>query len=774
MFKKLFARLRAPKNNGEKAISLQGPRWVKSYDVILSNMEGSPSYPLSHQLSIGSEIGNIIIADPSVSPRHASILLQEEVISIIDHGSVAGTFVNGTKIPAGKFIILEDSDKIKVGDLEVKIGLKTSAVENTGFAPPGHDHLEEDEEIEVEDEETEEEDEEEEEEKEPELEKSITRSKLYAPPTNKAGVKALGSKKKAKISFSLPSYDATNSLIRVFALTADFLLSYIILVIFLPFDDFRAFLDSIPVLISEALDIEWKNIWVLIQGEIPQVTEAASEIYGLLNDIVPVLPLVLIFFLLRLVTTVIFSVSISEFIFGITGNFNKIWARIGGLLRVIIGMITGPFLIFDLPALASKRTFKEFITLTNTFVNSRVLTFFGIVLYLPLLAVVILISPMVVGLEVVEPIPFNSNINQRAKARIPVEGEAPIQKIEERSRYLGFTLSYDPAVISLIPSFKFQGVKSKLNMKGSLEIFHRDNERLVTIELFKTFDLKELLQIGFRGNFLLQDQYQSIYNFAYSQQNTNRLFKLPENVKQEEMFGKQVVEFTEVAMGLSVDNVLEFMTTKTPFIKSVVDYRHSLLNLFEYKDFSEISVIKLGKLICLRLTYDKQKPFDLIMPLLRGEGRIYKISYDNKVEINQLRNKFYKFTLDQLLWGVPKEAEPKDTFTAMDVLDIFTMDMEKSSLTAEKGQALYGYYFEKSADVMKAGHMAEFEIWKNSVKNLMTVIPHLREPVVQAPVEEVTPPEDLKTKLKSNFSDLFDALENLNKSFFGIEAQPTV
>ncbi len=34
--------------------------------------------------------------------------------------------------------------------------------------------------------------------------------------------------------------------------------------------------------------------------------------------------------------------------------------------------------------------------------------------------------------------------------------------------------------------------------------------------------------------------------------------------------------------------------------------------------------------------------------------------------------------------------------------------------------------------------------------------------------------EDIKAKLKSNFSDLFNALENKNKTFFGIEEVPTV
>ena len=777
MFKKLMAMIKSPKNVGGSEPQIGNNRWVRSYDVILTNMEGSPSYPLSHQLSIGSEIGNIIIADPSVSPRHASILLQEEVISIIDHGSVSGTFVNGTKIPAGKFIILEDTDKITVGDLEVKLGIKTTAVDNTSFSPPGIDHL--DEEAEEEDEEEDVETEEDEVEEQPELEKTVTKSKLYMgkgkPSQPLSDFKA---KKKSRFNFTLPSYDATNSLVRVFALTGDLLLSYIVIVIFLPFDDFRNFLNSVPSLIAETLDFEWANLWQMISEDAGQFSDIAKEVYLIVNELVPVLPLIQVFFLIRLVTTVIFGVSISELLFGIHANFNRIWARIGGMLRVIIGMITWPFLIFDLPSLASKRTFKEFITFTNTYVGSRVMTFVGIVFYIPLLLVIILISPMMIGLELVEPIPFSTVISKRVKAPV-AESEAGtpavVQKKSEGSRHLGMTLSYDPQQISLIPSFKFKGEKSKLNMNASLEIFHREGERTVTIDLFKKFDMKELLKIGLHGNYMLHDKYTQIYNFAYSAQNMNRFFKVSDNVKQEEMFGKQVIDFTEMTFGLGIETLPDFMLAQTPFVKSIVDYRSSLLGLFEYKDYTDINVIKLGKILCLRLTYDQQKPFDLIMPIVRGEGRIYRISYDNKTDIKQLRNKIYKFTLDELAWGVPEERENVEAFQAMEVIDMFTTDIEKSLITSQKAQSLYGYYFEKSAEVMKAGHMSEYEIWKLSVKSVQGVITHLREPTPEAsPVEGTPAPEDVKTKLKSNFSDLFNALESKSKSFFGIEEQPTV
>jgi hypothetical protein len=781
MFKKLLAMIKSPKKQGGNPREAGGQRWVKTYEVILSNMEGSPSYPLTHQLAIGSEIGNIIIADPSVSPRHATILLQEEVISIIDHGSVAGTFVNGAKIPAGKFIILEDTDKIKIGDLEVELVVKANAVDNTGFVPPGHEHLEDEveespeEEQEEQEEEFEVEDDEESDESDSEK-TAVTKSKVYAgKPQSKSASFVAKKKKSSKFSITLPSYDATNSLIRVMAVAADLLVSYIILVIFLPFDDFRLFIDSIPSLVAETLDFEWANLWHVASEEAGPLTDVLKELFTIANELVPVLRLILVFFVVRLLTTIIFGVSVSEFMFGVRGNFNRIWARVGGVFRVIIGMITWPLLIFDLPSLASKRTFKEVITLTNTYVGSRVTLFFGIVLYFPLLIALLLVSPMLVGLELIEPIPFNSMVSQRVKPKVDVEDQN-VPKTSEGSRYFGFTIVYKPSVVSLIPTFRFKGEKSKLNMSAGLEVLYRTDDRGLSFEVFKTFDMKELMKLALSGNFMLHDQYQTIYNYAYSAPGSNRAYKATDNPRQEEMFGKQVVDFTEMAFSLGIDNLVDFMTTKTPFIKSVVDYRTSLLGLFEYKDFSEIAVIKVGKILCLRVSYDGQKPFDLLMPLMRSEGKIYKVTFDSKKDLALMRNQFYKFTLDEITWGIPAERENVEAYKALEVVDMFTMDFEKALITPSKAQALYGYYFEKSSEVLKTGDLVEYEIWKRSVQNMINILPHLREPAVpvEAPVEEGVPPENIKAKLRSNFTDLFNALENKNKAFFGIEEVPTV
>jgi hypothetical protein len=128
VFGKWFKKKTVPSNDGNsEPLKLEKLQYSKNFEIELSNMEDNPVYALTHQLSIGSEIGNIIIADPSVSPRHASFMLKDEVVSVIDHGSVAGTFINGKKIDPGKSIILEESDIVLVGDLEIRLKVKSVA-----------------------------------------------------------------------------------------------------------------------------------------------------------------------------------------------------------------------------------------------------------------------------------------------------------------------------------------------------------------------------------------------------------------------------------------------------------------------------------------------------------------------------------------------------------------------------------------------------------------------------------------------------------------------
>lgn len=795
VFKKLFGRKDVPTNGGKKGLSSEGlgVRWTKKFALELTNMEGSPSYQLSHQLTVGSEVGNIVIADPSVSPRHCTFVLQEDVISVLDHGSVGGTFVNGKKIPPGRYIILEETDAIMVGDLGVKIKTKSEATQAGNSDEELAEEIEDEVEDVVED--------------EAQASNDVKKSRAsrlsflkrwlkpdLASKKNKETPKPKAQKKN-NISIAGHSSYATNSLVRVMAVLSDILIAYSIYIILAPFDEFRAFLEDILVLLQENLGVDWAALWNMINQDYAFVTEMLSDLYGFLSSTFNFIPLLILFTIVRSVSTLLFGVSISEAALGVRSHGNKIWKRGGGLIRVLIGLITGPFIIFDLPAIVSRRTIKEFITFTHTYVSSKSLTIFGVILYVPLLVAISLLSPLIQGLELPEPILLSEQVSRRVKVDKPEEA-TEVVKVKGSSDFLKMSLDYDSKSISLIPSFKFSGQGSKLKYRPALVVYQKDLQRSAEIEVFKTFNLKELLGIGMKGNFFLHERYPEIYNFVYSSAQVNPAFKAKLDAKSDQKFAQEVMEYTKLCFGLSANNALEVMQTQTPLLKGLMDYRSSLLGLVEYKEFDQVDFFKLGNAYFLRFSYLRQKPFDLIIPLMKGEGRVLKVEFDKKESLSVLTNKFYKFSFEGVNWYPEQEQTSQgEALKPLEVLDFFSrLNLKELKIPQDTAQALYGYYYEKSAEVMRGEDPVELEVWKASVSSIFTIMEKMKEAAAkevsatattaaEAPTSEVvegveTAPvesvEDPRLKLFQNFQDLKDAVDNKSKDYFGINESVSI
>lgn len=748
MLSKWFKRKSVPNNDGNSGSSdIQKHKFIKVFELELSNMEDGPVYELRHQLSIGSEIGNIIIADPSVSPRHATFILQQEVVSVIDHGSVSGTMVNGKKIAPGKYIILEESDVVMVGDLEIRLKAATASVPVESVP----DLPEEDEEVP--------------EEKPKPASKPTPKKQFDA----KEHLKKTGTKK--KVSFAISTTYATNALVRVFAVFSDLVLSYSLLVMLMPFDEFRNFIDFIPGFLGSLLDVEWKALWAGVIEDYGFIAEMIEDAYTFFSSTLHFGPLIIVFVLNRLIMTLLLGVSFSEFALGVRAGGNAIWARVGGVIRVLVGVLTWPFIIFDIGAVVSRRTLKEFITFTNTYLASKFLAILGIILYVPLVIALAMFSPLFQGFEPPEPILVNDKVDQRVKVKVAQTGETTeeVTPVVDKSQTINLEMTYDPAELTLIPSFKFQGIKNKLNLKNSLIFYQRDLQRPVEMEVFKNFDLRQLLGIGFKGNFFLYDKYPQIYNFVYSSAEANPAYKVSKDVKSQIAFANEFIQFTKTAFSISGENALDIMQEETLLIKGLVDYKSSFLSLIEYKDFDQIGFVKLGNINFMKISYNKQKPFDLIIPLIKSDGRIFKISYDKKENFGAVSSKFYKFNLVKSNWLPEMATTEKEALSALEVFDLFSSENFKNKLsTLDKAQSLYAYYFETSGAILKKGDPIEMGLWKTNLEN----IPKLLEAIPGKVLPEGE--EDPKAKLLQNFRDILDALENNNFEYFGISQTTTV
>lgn len=74
------------------------------------------------KITIGRESDNDIVIDNKLASRHHAMIQKiKDAYFIKDEDSTNGTFVNGVKIPNGKYVKLNPGDKITVGNANLVI-----------------------------------------------------------------------------------------------------------------------------------------------------------------------------------------------------------------------------------------------------------------------------------------------------------------------------------------------------------------------------------------------------------------------------------------------------------------------------------------------------------------------------------------------------------------------------------------------------------------------------------------------------------------------------
>jgi len=95
----------------------------------LTLIEESPSAGTRHPVTAGATIGRedceIVLADPEVSRRHATIRAIDDALAIEDLGSTNGTFVNGERLTGVSR--LKDGDLIKMANSSLRVEVQVDA-----------------------------------------------------------------------------------------------------------------------------------------------------------------------------------------------------------------------------------------------------------------------------------------------------------------------------------------------------------------------------------------------------------------------------------------------------------------------------------------------------------------------------------------------------------------------------------------------------------------------------------------------------------------------
>jgi pSer/pThr/pTyr-binding forkhead associated (FHA) protein len=97
--------------------------YIAEFTVKTAPRRKELAFAEKQRLSVGrTKENDLWIDDPSVSKIHAALVLNsDKQLMVADTGSTNGTFVNNQRISYGKAVVINDSDRLKFGTVEVSL-----------------------------------------------------------------------------------------------------------------------------------------------------------------------------------------------------------------------------------------------------------------------------------------------------------------------------------------------------------------------------------------------------------------------------------------------------------------------------------------------------------------------------------------------------------------------------------------------------------------------------------------------------------------------------
>lgn len=718
---------------------------VNAFYLQFPDLEGSPTFELEETLTVGSEVGDVVLDADGIAPRHCTFYLNQDVVSIMDHGGQEGTFIGKKQIDSGRMIILLPNDKLTLGEVKAKIvqEAKTVPIE------PAFKPMEYSQEDPLEEEDFEEDTE------EHKVVKEKTQIKLSKVFKKLTQIKNLG-KDVFKVKIEKGSGQSSNGFLRTMAVIFDFLIAGIILTIISPLQDITALIEQVIPLILEGVAFTTSQLQELSGVDLVAKVKLLMQQYPVLKtlweDVVEfyqnpnnklVWQVLSLFAILRLAGTLIFGVSIGQLFAGIRNMGNAIVGRVMGVVREFIGFFTGPFLIFDSLTLVNRPSLKELLTFTRVETPSAGKAWISSLLALVLLTSIYIAAPLFRGLEPLEPYQFTDALKPN-----PAQQENEVRPYFSKNFGLTFTKEISG---NLIPSYSIVATQDKKVAHIQVAVLTESDQ--IKIRPYRDFSWAELLKTALNLNLLAHDKFSAVYNVIHAAGNENANFKPA--LSEYTAYSSGVVALTNTAFNLGVSNIVTYLKQFGPFVKTFADYRQQFMDLMPADTRLQmvtnaadsavfVSSSLNGKFYVIPITFPQGKVFEVDSKLLRPD------------QLQNLLQKIYFLNPDK-----PKALKANPEFNMLAFVDTIYDGLEGR----EKPQNLqyaYEWLFMKLKNAMANPDEKVIKAWKGSIKKLIQLL--------QTVKLDKNPEKPAWNKFYRNLNDLLKALEDNDYNFFGITA----
>ncbi len=549
-------------------------------------------------LTLGSDESNSFsLKNHNLAPRHLTFRYQNGVLSVINHVDKSKTLLGNTALNCGKIYLIGKGDTISLGD---NVLITVSTKESSSSSQQSDQKKA----------------------------KDTDQAKKRSPQA--------GLKKKIRRRAIVYHVNRLGVIGRLYTLFFEIVIStalYIVVVVPRGFSSFGNAARKTVLAMAEEHNIPYREF---------------------LNR--EVLDIFFLYIALNLLSSIFFSATFGQAILNLRTQGNFFLARIKAVLRFLLGLVTGPLLIFDISAFFGWPTLKEILTFSRVGHESNFMRFFGILL-LPIISSFIFMIPvlsnyhtLVKSLYIKVPISKRNQIKTDDTVQTFSLHHLTIRaSLEENERLLPY---FDYEDNQVYPKIMFLDIEKEQRIfYGPALFFH---------------PLKNGLEHIAEVDPLFAKKFPTLY--SYLKDKSEKVRERP-SINRED-YAKELSFLYQSVLSLNLDKIPNFLTTVSPFITPYLEFKKNIMMTLFSSIGGQITEFNVGGLLFFEYENSDRNLYKVFHASeLLDRDIVWSASFDQ-----ESKNLYKKFGLKFIKRGGPaklhlEEGIPKDVFNTFDLVD---------------------------------------------------------------------------------------------------------
>ena len=395
----------------------------------------------------------------------------------------------------------------------------------------------------------------------------------------------------------------------------------------------------------------------------------------------------------RPICTFLFGVSLMQGVMGMRGGHGYLRNRMGGVIRELLDLALGIFVIFDLPLFFSKRSVKEVLSGTAVVNGSRSLRLLGIPLVL-VLGVVFFFTDdyfsnwdyrkaMVVGTYSLPPLKTEAGVVEKAS----------FFDLSSKTFQLSSFPSVDQKKLTFMLSYSILSQNKKKIFRPRLSLFVKKYNQWASIEVSSTNPLRQQLKKIFLDDKSMEKQYPEIAKILFSDEK--------KKLHPDDFI--QIQELLRLAFSFDIKVLIDRMSKGHFVFAGFLQLRQDILKRFGMDVDARVQWAKINNRTFLRVIPKRSLIPNLpskmyFIPIDTFGGPIYQINYFERKKGEVVAQTLLQYIFNESKFYFEEEMDSNvGDLTLGQCLD----HLLGSGLSYDQWLPLYRHYYSYVGEVLE-------------------------------------------------------------------------